>query len=954
MHDAVAVTGTTSKALRERAASVVGTGPRIVIVWGQPGWGKATFLNAFAEAAGGLAVRSVDFRDDAPDLVRPVLETLVTGDSVRAAASAAGRLAERPELAVVSARETLRLEWARPSAPEVFVLNDPSGTLATPAGIDLFGELVASLPGSRTLAVSTRTPLAAAFQQILARERVATVGPGDLALRDEDAAELAASSGVSLRSVTRLMALVRGWPMVSRLLIRLARADPIENLAEALATLPEATVFAFTVHRTIARLDDLTRDALVVASLLRGARQTDLVRVLGAGCDDFLIAQLASLPFVERAGERLLVHPDVGRLLHERFGPLVRELYDRTLDVLTGDGAYVAAAHVALEEGDVARAATALDAAPPYTAARVPLGEYERILDRLDRDVITRYPNVWLATIPYRAFSVDRATYVQEAETVFYCLPVSATPEQRAVVLIHLSSAYANVGRIAEGDQLVTDALAGFARDAIPARATLLRFAATMRGMDGLFVRARALAAEAESISGSGSGFQDNQTLHYIDAHEAAFRGRVDVVRVMFDELIRRLSAEQLPLYLAYAATNGAYFMWVLGDDDSFRRYLTVLDDSLTPGIRAGFQPMIDAAHGRVPQITAGHPWPVTAAVAYLYRVGAVSTHADALEAARNAVQAADERRDPYVQIVAHAALYVLDPSLRSAETAILAGVADTVESPEMREAVRRLIAGQSAGMLEPLVRRRLLRERERHEPRLFVELLAGRVTRDGAPLKLSDKEMELLALLASTQGTLSRDRIGEALWDHLDPEEWPNNLKVTLSRLRSKLGVSDAVSSANGGYRLSPEIDVDVTRAEALLRACRVDGINDENRGELRHILDAYRSGAATRYERFIWMSPALARINELVCTAGLLLARDALRNERYEDAHACAVIVAEIDPYNEGACEVTIRVFLARGEADAARREFRRYAKALASGLGAEPSDELAALATGQATVR
>jgi DNA-binding SARP family transcriptional activator len=213
---------------------------------------------------------------------------------------------------------------------------------------------------------------------------------------------------------------------------------------------------------------------------------------------------------------------------------------------------------------------------------------------------------------------------------------------------------------------------------------------------------------------------------------------------------------------------------------------------------------------------------------------------------------------------------------------------------------------------------------------------------------------MEFLALLASSAGPVSRDRIGETLWDHLEPSEWPNNIKVTLSRIRSKVGVRDAVVHAHGGYRLSPVLDVDIVGAEALLRTCRTDGIDETRRARLREVVDAYRSGSAARYERFPAMFPGLARVNDVACTAGLLLAAHDLGQGRYDDAIGHARGVSEIDPFDEGACEITFKALLARGEADAARREFQRYAKTLAEGLGAKPSANLIALASATLTAR
>ncbi|HEV2738662.1 MAG TPA: BTAD domain-containing putative transcriptional regulator [Candidatus Elarobacter sp.] len=826
------------------------------------------------------------------------------------------------------------------------MLRDVTGMLATPGGLDLIAELVGALPVERTLAISTRANLPPALAQIIARERAVTIGIAELALQRGDVIDLARAVGVPDAPANALYDVARGWPLVSRLFIERLRRDASDGLMAAAAALPASSLLAFAAHRVVAGLDGVDRDALVVAALLRGATHAELIRVLGTDCDDLVFARLSGLACVVVDGERAIVHPEVVSLLRSRFGSLVKALYDRTVHVLTGDGAYAKAAHVALDGGDVHRAAAIIDAAPPYTAAPVRLGDYERIIDRLERGLITRYPNVWLATIPYRSFAVDRATFVREAETVYYCLPHAATADQRALALMLLASSYTNVGRFAESDHLVDEALRGFAREHSAARASLLNFSAWMRGMEGRFSLARSLAAEAAGIS--RDRFGEDQTLQYIDAHDAAFHGKNDRVVIIIDELLRRLETDEVPLHRAHTATNGALFTWVNGDDEAFERYITVLEESLTPGIERGFAPMIYAARGRAIQLDDGVQWPVTAAVAHLYRLGTASDPDEALEAARAAVRAADERRDPYVQTLAHAALYVLDEPARAAEAVTLEAILAPVESAEMKAAVHALIQGKPAGILDTFVRRRVLRDRERPSARLTIELLAGRIVRGGGvPIRLTDKEFELLALLASTHGSLSRDRIGEVLWDHLDPDEWPNNLKVTLSRLRSKLSMPDAVVSCEGRYRLSPAIDVDLPRAEAVVRSESGKGLmSDKTRAELHSIIAAYRSGAIGRYDRCARIQPLLVRVNDVVCTAACALATDALAAKRYDDALAHASDVVEIDPFNEAACETIIRVHLACGRTDAARREFRRHAAALRDELGATPAKRVAEL--------
>jgi DNA-binding SARP family transcriptional activator len=928
----------------ERAKSIASGDPRVVVLAAPPGYGKNALLRSFAARIGTLLICELPAGGDVSELARAALDALVSAHGERAARSAANRLAQRRELVGATSRETLRREWAIDSGPEVFALYDPSGTLATPAGADLFAGLTAGFPAARRLAVSTRAPLPPALQQMVSRERTVSVLASDLALPHDAVVGLARSAGLPAATGAIVYDVARGWPLASKLLIRLFARIPAEELLDAVSAVPHHALLAFAAHRTIASLDERVREALIVTMLLRRTAHRDLVRVLGEQCDDAVFARLVDLPFVECENDRAVVHPEIARLVRERLEPVVRGLYERTLDALAGDGAYVDAAGIALDAGDVERAAAIIDAAPPYTAAPVPLGTYERVIDRIGPDLVTRYPNVWVATRPYRTFSVDRATYIREAETVYHCLPPASSSDQRASVLMHLASAYFNVGRAAEADQLIDEALRGFASGNIPARAAILNLAASLRGIEGRFSLARSLAAQASAIS--RNAFGETQTLHYIESHEAVYRGRQDRFVVIMDELLRRHEREALPLYLAYAGTNGAIFSWVSGDDAAFQRYLTILEDAMTPGLSPAFGPIVDAARGRPARLDNQYMWPEMAAVMHLYRMGTATNDRDALDAARAAVHAADQRGDPFVRTLAHVALYVLDESVREDEARILTATAALIESAELHDAVSAVVEGRPAGMLASFVARRVRRRRERAEPRVTVELVTGRVSRDGVAIRLTDKEFELMAFLASNHGLMSRQRIGEALWEHLDPEEWRNNFKVTLHRIRTKLAMHDIVLTDEARYRLAPSVEVDLRRAERLVREDAAVLLDAGTRDELRAIVLGFRGGTAARYDRFAWAHSLLAHLNDVICRAGIALANDALARHADDEALRHASDVAAIDPFNEQACEMVVRIRIGRGDIDGARREFRRYANALASELGAAPSKSLAEL--------
>jgi DNA-binding SARP family transcriptional activator len=362
----------------------------------------------------------------------------------------------------------------------------------------------------------------------------------------------------------------------------------------------------------------------------------------------------------------------------------------------------------------------------------------------------------------------------------------------------------------------------------------------------------------------------------------------------------------------------------------------------------AGFAPIIDAARGRTPSFDAAYTWPETEAIAQLYAMSHAADQDGALSSARAAARAADRRRDPFVQILAHVAIHVLAPAERKAEAATLLELSAQIESPELAVAIDGIVAGGFAGMLDRYVQTRVTRERMQPHPRVVVELLSGRIRRNGTEVRLSGKELELITYLATARGPQSRQRIGETLWDHLDPEEWGNNLKVTAYRVRAKLGVRDVIVTDNdGGYRLAPNVMVDLHDLERTLRESSRMPLGADARAHLNYVVASHRSGnVKVRLDRVAWAQALAAQLDDLVCAAGVTLAQDALARGLNADALAFARGASAVDPFNERAVEVIIRVLLAMRDEDAARREFRRYASALDVELSAKPSELLSSL--------
>ncbi len=87
----------------------------------------------------------------------------------------------------------------------------------------------------------------------------------------------------------------------------------------------------------------------------------------------------------------------------------------------------------------------------------------------------------------------------------------------------------------------------------------------------------------------------------------------------------------------------------------------------------------------------------------------------------------------------------------------------------------------------------------------LELDPRTGTVTRDGQTIELSSKERAVLeALLKASPGALSAERLLEQAWDeNVDP--FTNTVKVTIARLRRKLGQPDIIHTTPGvGYRIT------------------------------------------------------------------------------------------------------------------------------------------------------
>ena len=921
--------------------------PRTVVLTAAAGYGKSTFVRAYANGFARLAVCDCDGVRDTEELARRIVDALAGGDAEAALDVARSRLARGA--GARAEREILAEFWGRDADATLFAFENADALRSVPGAHDPIEALVAAAPPNRTLAFCSRRPLPAAFARAIGTVRVLELDAEDLELGAVEVVALAAQHGVAEATAREIARLSAGWPIVVRLLIDIAAGGRFPELTARLDDVAFEELYDYLADEVLATLPDSVAGALIVAAGVPRARAEDVRLVAGPGFDALCERRLRALPFVTAGdGGEYAVHPLVRSMIVSRFPERAAAALESALAAHERAGNGARAAQIALALGDRLRAARALDALPTFMRAPTALADCESIVSRLDADEIATFPNLWIATIPFRRFAVDLRTYLHEARRVYYCLPTSADARLRTDALLHLSSALYQSALFEESETVLREALETFAREPSDERATLVSFVAMLRGLQGRFTEARALRAEAAAIR--RPDFLSDLGLHYVDAHEAVARGRYERGMAIIDESLRRMKAAKLPLYVAFTATNGAIFAWANGDDERFTSYVAEAEAVMIPGIERGFTSLLAAARERAFVADERFESPVALAMAHLYRMGFADDRAVAASAANDAAREADRCRDPYLQVLAHAACALLAPERRDDEAAALLAAARRVEAPELVAAAEALVRGEAAcGALEPFVRR-VVRERGAIPRSASVGVFTGRVHAGESEIRLAGKELELMLYLAlaRTGAPLARAQIGEAIWPEIDDEDdAANNLRVTISRLRRKLGDEALIVRDDAGYRLAPAVLVDARELETLLRGASVETpLRDDRRVALQRIFEHASRGTPARFERFAWFAPHRLRLRELAIAGGTLLARDALARGLPGEALGYARALVELDPLDEDARRLVLDGYAVTGEWSAARRELDGYTALLRAELDAEPAPALAGL--------
>jgi DNA-binding SARP family transcriptional activator len=235
-------------------------------------------------------------------------------------------------------------------------------------------------------------------------------------------------------------------------------------------------------------------------------------------------------------------------------------------------------------------------------------------------------------------------------------------------------------------------------------------------------------------------------------------------------------------------------------------------------------------------------------------------------------------------------------------------------------------------------------------EARLFGTL---QLRVDGSPVTswMGQRGPSVLRFLLSRQGHgCSRDELLAEFWPEVAPDAARNRLQVAVSGLRRTLQEVtklQVVEYADGGYRINPEllVDVDVERFNQALSAARAAEQSDAPERALaayRDAIELYGGDFASDapYEQWALLPRESLRLSYL--DALDRVSRIQLRMNRLDDCIAIGLRMLAVDPCREDAHRLLMSCYAHQGRTYQALRQYELCCRMLQATLDTGPADE------------
>ncbi|MDB5093178.1 MAG: transcriptional regulator [Candidatus Eremiobacteraeota bacterium] len=925
--------------------------PAIVSLIAPAGFGKSTLVRQLLEGAPAFAVCDCSGVASDVDLARRLLPALAEEHPERSANLAQNEsLMGDGQVSNVDRVGVALAAWRVRTHPAAFVFENTEDAIGDPGSHDFLARLLANRPEGRTVVICSRESPRMHLSRFAPPHQILTLRASDLAFTESEIASIFAPTGLADDAVARVAAISAGWPIAVLLLARFAHEGRLEALLDKLDDVAYEELHEYLADQVLGAASPAIADGLLACAAIPQAAERDVRLALGdpIAFDAFMDFARTS-PFVTRRPDGTFgVHPLVASTLLERHPGRVESLLAPAAAAYHTAGEYQRAAEIQLARGDQIAAAEALEHIE-VLEDEGPSIAYARVLASLDRAVVLRYPRVWSVTALLRTFIVDSRLLLEEVEEVWSRLPADALPIVRIYLYVYRVLMLSYVGEFERALALVDEFRAQIAAPDVPTtrmHGWLMYLRSLMTARLG---RVREAEADLEAcwpfvntmhVMASG-------TLLTLGADIARVRGDRATERERIERAIEHVRKTGFSNFIAFDEAEATFGAWLAGDDADLTQHAFALEAEVQrEGVRGfAFFSSTVRGHAVEPQAADHIKW---VACGYLVAAGQAEDDATALRCAELAREAAAAYRAPFYQVLAALAVAELNVSRRRAMRTEAASIAKRIDAPELHEAIDAIARGEDGGFLARFVSRyRREGNAEAARSGIAIELVTGRVIRDGDPLTLAEREHALLTAIAMRPEALSRERLTDMLWPDLAESAARNAFHVCLHRLKARLDDDNAVVRTREGYRLGNEVRVDLWEIDRTVGAQRTsEGIAPHEADGLRELYDRLRASRPAKVDGWEWFEPTERHLRELRCEVAQALAKRALDEGRPHDALALCHEMIAYDPCDEPAREIAIRAYIESGDRAAALRHYRQYRDVLMNELQCEPSSSLAEL--------
>ena len=223
----------------------------------------------------------------------------------------------------------------------------------------------------------------------------------------------------------------------------------------------------------------------------------------------------------------------------------------------------------------------------------------------------------------------------------------------------------------------------------------------------------------------------------------------------------------------------------------------------------------------------------------------------------------------------------------------------------------------------------------------LFGGLILEIDGRPGVGRAAQRKRLALVAILASTPGAMSRDKLVALLWSEADTSTARHQLAAAIYDLRRALGEGAIISSGDDLRFDTTVVACDVRRFDELLESGDRAGAISLYRGPF---LDGFHLSDAPEFER--WVEAEQSRHARRYGTAVEALARAAAECGDHRHAAELWTRLATSDPLSSRVAIELTRALAAAGDRAIAIQQAQRHMALVRAEFGAAPDPQLVAL--------